>query len=48
MKFLILIISIEHIMLIFKIFIEYMIPEVPTFVKEGELDRELIANQLYK
>lgn len=42
-EFFVFVISVEHLMLLMKIFIEYMIPEVPDFVKEGEADRNIIS-----
>lgn len=47
-EFLILIISVEHAMLLLKIFIEHLIPETPAFVKEGEQEKNIIAQQLYQ
>ena len=46
--FLVLVICVEHIMLLFKIFMEYLIPLTPEFVKEGEYNREIIAGKLNK
>ena len=46
--YLILVITVEHAMLLVKILIEYIIPETPLFVKEGEQDKAIIAQDLLK
>lgn len=46
--FLTLVFGIEHIMMLVKIIVEFTITKHPEFIKTGEMEREIIAKNLYE